>query len=63
MFNDNAGRMAISPITLSELFHVAEKSAKVAHNLAVAQEFARLLEVLPYSVKVCRHYGAIRAAL
>ncbi|HMO47476.1 MAG TPA: hypothetical protein PKB14_15775 [Rubrivivax sp.] len=36
IFNENAGRMAISAITLSGLFHGAEKSAKVAQNLAVA---------------------------
>ena len=29
VFNENAGRMAISAITLSELYHGAEKSAKV----------------------------------
>jgi len=62
-FNENAGRMAISTITLSELFHGAEKSAKVAQNLAVVEEFASLLEVLAYSAKASQHYGAIRAAL
>ena len=34
VFNENAGRMAISAITLSELYHGAEKSAKVAQNVA-----------------------------
>ena len=63
VFNDNAGRMAISAITLSELFHGAEKSAKVAQNLAAVEEFASLLEVLPYSAKASQHYGAIRSAL
>ena len=63
IFNDNAGRMAISAITLSELFHGAEKSAKVAQNLAVVEEFASLLEVLPYTAKASQHYGAIRSAL
>ena len=63
VFNENAGRMAISAITLSELFHGAEESAKVAQNLAVAEEFASLLEVLPYSAKASQHYGAIRSAL
>lgn len=63
VFNDNAGRMAISAVTLSELFHGAEKSARVAQNLAVVEEFASLLEVLPYSAKASQHYGAIRAAL
>jgi tRNA(fMet)-specific endonuclease VapC len=63
VFNENAGRMAMSAITLSELYHGAEKSAKVAQNLAVVEEFASLLEVLPYSAKASQHYGAIRAAL
>ena len=63
VFNQNAGRMAISAITLSELYHGAEKSAKMAQNLAVVEEFASLLEVLPYSAKASQHYGAIRAKL
>jgi tRNA(fMet)-specific endonuclease VapC len=63
VFNENAGRMAISAITLSELFHGAEKSAKVTQNLAVVEEFASLLEVLPYTSKASQHYGAIRSAL
>ncbi len=63
VFNENAGRMAISAITLSELYHGAEKSAKVAQNLAVIEEFASLLEVLPYTAKASQHYGAIRGAL
>lgn len=63
VFNENAGRMAISAITLSELCHGAEKSAKVAQNLAVVEEFASLLEVLPYTDKASLHYGAIRTAL
>jgi tRNA(fMet)-specific endonuclease VapC len=63
LFNENAGRMAISAITLSELFHGAEKSAKVAQNLAVVEEFASLLEVLPYAARAAQHCGAIRTAL
>ncbi len=63
IFNENVGRMAISAITLGELCHGAEKSAKVAQNLAVVEEFASLLEVLPYFAKAAAHYGAIRCAL
>lgn len=55
--------MAISAITLSEPFHGAENSAKVAQNLAVVEDFASLLEVLPYSAKASQHCGAIRATL
>lgn len=63
VFNQNAERMAISAITLSELYHGAEKSAKITQNLAVVEEFASLLEVLPYGAKASQHYGAIRAEL
>jgi tRNA(fMet)-specific endonuclease VapC len=63
VFNENAGRMAISAITLSELLRGAEKSVRVAQNLAVVEEFASLLEVLPYGAKASQHYGAIRAQL
>jgi tRNA(fMet)-specific endonuclease VapC len=48
---------------LSELFHGAEKSARVAQNLAIVEEFASLLEVLPYTAKASMHYGSIRSAL
>ena len=63
IFNENAGRMAISAITLGELYHGAEKSTKLAQNLAVVEEFASLLEVLPYAAKASLHFGAIRSAL
>ena len=63
LFNENAGRMAMSAITLSELYHGAEKSAKVSQNLEVIEEFSSLLEVLPYTAKASAHYGSIRSAL
>lgn len=63
VFNENAGRMALWAITLSELFHGAEKSARVAQNLAVVEEFASLLAVLPCTAKASMHYGTIRSAL
>jgi len=62
-FNDNAGRMAMSAITLAELYHGAEKSAKVAQNLEVVEEFASLVQVLAYNAKASQHYGAIRSQL
>ena len=62
-FNANASRMAISSITLAELFHGAEKSSRVSENLAVVEDFCSRLQVLPYGPKAAQHYGAIRAAL
>jgi tRNA(fMet)-specific endonuclease VapC len=63
LFNENASRMAISAITLSELFHGAEKSTRVSDNLVAIEDFCSRLEVLPYGAKAAQHYGAIRAGL
>ena len=62
-FNVNASRMAISSITLAELFHGAEKSSRVSENMATIEDFCSRLEVVPYGPKAAQHYGAIRAAL
>ena len=63
IFNENAGRMAISSITLAELLHGAEKSSKPPANLAVVEDFCSRLDVLAYGAKAAQHYGSIRAAL
>ena len=63
VFNQNASRMAISAITLSELYHGSEKSSKVSENLAAIEDFCSRLDVLPYGSKAAQHYGAIRAGL
>jgi len=63
IFNQHAGRMAISAITLAELLHGAEKSSQISTNLNIVEDFCSRLEVLPYGAKAARHYGSIRAAL
>ena len=63
IFNTNASRMAISSITLSELFYGAEKSINVDKNLEAIEEFISHLEVLSYDAKASQHYGQIKAAL
>ena len=63
MFNEQAGHMAISSITLAELLHGAEKSNLPVRSLAVVEDFCSRLEVLPYGPKAAQHYGGIRAAL
>jgi tRNA(fMet)-specific endonuclease VapC len=63
VFNQHAGHMAMSVITLAELLHGAEKSANPSANLAVVEDFCSRLEILPYLAKAAQHYGAIRAAL
>lgn len=63
LFNENAGRMAISSITLAELMHGVEKSNAPAKSLAAVEDFFSRLEVLPYGPKAAMHYGSIRANL
>ena len=63
IFNQHAGRMALSSITLAGLLHGAEKSSKPPVNLAVVEDLCSRLEVLPYDAKAAQHYGSIRAAL
>lgn len=63
LFNQNAGRMAISNITLAELHHGAEKSSRASDNLRAIEDFCSRLEVLPYGPYAAQHYGSIRAAL
>ena len=63
LFNENAGHMAISSITLAELMHGAEKSNAVARSLAIVEDFCSRLVVLPYGPKAAQHYGSIRSAL
>lgn len=62
-FNAQAGRMAISSITLAELMHGAEKSSDPSRTTAVVEDFCSRLEVLGYGAKAAMHYGSIRADL
>jgi len=63
VFNQHAGQMCISSITLAELLHGAEKSSKPDHNLLQVEDFISRLEVLSYGNKAASHYGDIRADL
>lgn len=59
----HAGQLCISVITLAELQHGVEKSARPAYNLRQVEDFTTRLEVLEYGNKVAAHYGDIRAEL
>lgn len=63
VFNRHAGQMCISSITLAELLHGAEKSARIEDNLRQVEDFVSRLEVLEYGTKAAAHYGDIRASL
>lgn len=62
-FNTHARHLCISAITLSELLHGAEKSARPEGNLRQVEDFISRLEVLPYGLKAAAHYGEIRTDL
>lgn len=62
-FNQHAGQMCLSSITLAELLHGVEKSAQPDHNLRQVEDFVSRLEVLEYGNKAAAHYGDIRADL
>jgi tRNA(fMet)-specific endonuclease VapC len=62
-FNANSTRMAMSVITLSELFHGAENSTGVSENLLAIEDFVSRIEVLQYTPKASQHYGSIRGVL
>jgi len=62
-FNAQLGRMAISSITLAELYYGAEKSQFPDRNLRVIEDFVSRLDVLSYDARAALHYGAIRADL
>ena len=62
-FNQHAGQLCISSITLAELMHGVEKSAKSDHNLRQVEDFTSRLTVLEYGNKAASHYGDIRAVL
>ena len=63
VFNKHAAQMCISSITLSELFHGAEKSVKQEHNFRRIEDFISRLEVLSYDKRASSHYGNIRTDL
>ncbi|MFC3853926.1 tRNA(fMet)-specific endonuclease VapC [Salinispirillum marinum] len=63
VFNLHAGQMCVSSITLAELLHGAEKSAKPEHNLRQVEEFFSRLDILDYGQKAAAHYGQIRTEL
>ena len=62
-FNQHAGQLCISSITLAELMHGVEKSTRPDHNLRQVEDFTSRLTVLEYGNKAASHYGDIRAVL
>ncbi len=63
VFNEHAGHMCISSITLAELLHGAEKSEQQEHNFRKVEDFISRLDVLAYGDNAAAHYGEIRSNL
>ena len=63
VFNEKAGQMAISSITLAELVHGVEKSQQQKNNRLILEDFISHLAVLDYTAKAAQQYGIIRAEL
>jgi tRNA(fMet)-specific endonuclease VapC len=57
------GHMAVSDVTLFELYFGAESYAEPEARVSIVEDFATRLEVLPFDSKAARHAGNIRAEL
>jgi tRNA(fMet)-specific endonuclease VapC len=55
--------LAISSITLFELDAGARKGSKAKENLERLEQFASLIQVLPFDAKAARQAGALRQQL
>jgi tRNA(fMet)-specific endonuclease VapC len=62
-FNELAGELCISSITLSELQYGAEKSARRSLNLDGIARFTARLDILPFAAAAAVHYCQLRAEL
>jgi tRNA(fMet)-specific endonuclease VapC len=62
-FTTHDGRMAVSDVTLYELYYGAERYDDPAARIAILENFAARLEVLPFDTRAALHAGNIRAKL
>lgn len=62
-FNAEAAALCISTVTLAELLHGAEKSARPVETRQQVEAFAARLAVLAFDPAAAAHYGDIRADL
>jgi tRNA(fMet)-specific endonuclease VapC len=62
-FNSLADQLCISAITFAEIIYGAEKSARPVENLAILEQFAARLDILPFGERAATHYGQLRAEL
>jgi len=59
----DVGDVALSSITVSELYYGAYKSQHVDRNLLALEHFLRPFDILDFDSQASKRYGKIRAAL
>lgn len=59
----DVGELALSSITVSELYFGAYKSEFVSKNLLALEHFLRPFNILEYDLQAAKEYGEIRATL
>ncbi len=60
---ERPGDVAISSITVAELFYGAEKSSQLDRNIISIQKFLQPLITLPFTEEAAAAYGKIRVQL
>lgn len=63
LFNTHSTELAISAVTLAELYYGAGKSSQPERSRGIVQEFCGRLEHIPLDSKAAEHAGEIRADL
>lgn len=59
----DVGDLAISSVTVSELYYGAYKSLHIEKNLLALEHFLRPFNIVDYDTKASMEYGRIRATL
>lgn len=58
-----AEEVGLSAITLAELYHGVEKSARRSHHAEILSNFCAPLAILPFDSRTAEPYGLVRAEL
>ena len=60
LFNIHAGVMAVSTVTLAELFYGAENSSNPSQNSAVVEGYVARLQVLNFDQEAAKQFGQLK---
>lgn len=62
-FNEHAASLAVSAMTVAELYFGVENSQQKERNRREVEDFLSRLEILEYGARAASHFGEIKAAL